>query len=189
MMRNRGVLLVVLRLFLFAFCLSRPASAQNAANSGLADRSESPTTAQPLDHTLPAYEQAFIDWARQNAIPLKTVEAGHGFDDMAPLAQIIGNARIVELGEATHGTHEFFAMKHRMVEYLAMQKGFFVLDLRRIPQQGPAADWLLDNHRSRSVGAVYRDAAHDRYWTNVRQQEAFDAVIFIERTTASRPMP
>jgi hypothetical protein len=32
-------------------------------------------------------EQAFVDWARQNAIPLKTVEAGHGFEDMAPVGR------------------------------------------------------------------------------------------------------
>ncbi len=52
-------------------------------------------------------EQAFVDWARQNAIPLKTVEAGYGFEGMAPVGKIVGDARIVELGEATHGTHEF----------------------------------------------------------------------------------
>ncbi len=29
--------------------------------------------------------QAFVDWAKRHAIPLKTVEAGHGFEDMDPL--------------------------------------------------------------------------------------------------------
>jgi erythromycin esterase len=74
-------------------------------------------------------EEAFVDWARQNAIPLKTVEAGHGFEDMAPVGKIVGDARIVELGEATHGTHEFFQMKHRMVEYLATQEGFTIFSI------------------------------------------------------------
>jgi len=41
-----------------------------------------------------------------------------------PLKQMIGNARIVALGEATHGTHEFFQMKHRMLEFLVQEMGF-----------------------------------------------------------------
>jgi len=32
---------------------------------------------------------------------------------MEPLAKIVGNARIVALGEATHGTCEFFQLQHR----------------------------------------------------------------------------
>ena len=52
--------------------------------------------------------------------------AGAGFDDLAALDQIIGDARIVALGEATHGTAEFFRMKHRLFEYLVEKKGFTV---------------------------------------------------------------
>ena len=51
---------------------------------------------------------AFIAWAKQHAIPIKTAEAGHGFDDLQPLKQIVGKARVVGMGEATHGTREFF---------------------------------------------------------------------------------
>ena len=49
-------------------------------------------------------EQATLQWLRQHAIPIQTVEAGHGFADMQPLSKVVGDARIVELGEATHGT-------------------------------------------------------------------------------------
>lgn len=41
-----------------------------------------------------------------------------------PLKQIIGNARVVALGEATHGTREFFQMKHRILEFLVREMGF-----------------------------------------------------------------
>ena len=61
------------------------------------------------------------DWIASHAIRLTTPEAGHGFEDMQPLKQVVGNARIVALGEATHGTREFFQLKHRMVEFLAPQ--------------------------------------------------------------------
>src|SRR4051794_4032483 len=68
-------------------------------------------------------------WIRANAVPLKTVEARHGFDDMQPLRRIIGDARIVSLGEATHGSREFFQLKHRMLEFLATEMGFTIFSI------------------------------------------------------------
>ncbi|MEM9488569.1 MAG: hypothetical protein AAGC55_05465, partial [Myxococcota bacterium] len=34
-----------------------------------------------------------IAWIKRRAVPLRTVEAGSGFADMAPIASIIGDAR------------------------------------------------------------------------------------------------
>jgi hypothetical protein len=48
---------------------------------------------------------------------------------MEPLDKVVGDARIVALGEATHGTREFFQLKHRMVEYLATRKGFTIFSI------------------------------------------------------------
>ncbi len=39
---------------------------------------------------------------------------------------MIGDARVVALGEATHGTHEFLEMKHRILECLVTEKGFTI---------------------------------------------------------------
>ncbi len=36
----------------------------------------------------------------------------------------LGQAKIVGMGEATHGTHEFFQMKHRIFQYLVEKQGF-----------------------------------------------------------------
>lgn len=47
-------------------------------------------------------------------IPIRTVEAGNGFEDLEPLRETIGDARVVAPGEATQGTREFFQLKHRM---------------------------------------------------------------------------
>lgn len=63
-------------------------------------------------------------WIRKAAIPLTTVTAGNGFTDMEPLAAVVGDARVVALGEATHGTKEFFQLKHRMLEFLVRKMGF-----------------------------------------------------------------
>jgi erythromycin esterase len=65
-----------------------------------------------------------LSWLRKSAIPVATVEAGNGFDDLQRLKAVIGDARIVSLGEQTHGTSEFFQMKHRLVEFLSSEMGF-----------------------------------------------------------------
>lgn len=75
----------------------------------------------------PAGRDAIVGELRARAIPFRTVTAGAGLDDLAALDRIIGDARIVALGEATHGTAEFFRMKHRLFEYLVERKGFTVL--------------------------------------------------------------
>ena len=68
--------------------------------------------------------QVVTKWLKQNAIPIKHVEAGHGFADLQPLKEILKDVRIVGLGEATHGTREFFTMKHRMLEFLVTEMNF-----------------------------------------------------------------
>lgn len=71
-------------------------------------------------------QQAAIAWLKDNAIPIKTVEAGNGFEDLQPLKKVFKNARFIGLGEETHGTREFFQFKHRMVEFLVREMGFRV---------------------------------------------------------------
>ena len=64
-----------------------------------------------------------IQWIRKHAVPFKTVEAGSGFADLGPLRQMIGDARIVALGEATHGSREISQMNHRLIEFLVREVG------------------------------------------------------------------
>jgi erythromycin esterase len=70
-----------------------------------------------------------ISWIKQNALPLKSVKAESGFEDLAPMKTVLKDVQIVGLGEATHGTKEFFQMKHRMLEFLVKEMGFTVLAL------------------------------------------------------------
>jgi erythromycin esterase len=37
---------------------------------------------------------------------------------MQALKRVIGDVRIFALGEATHGTREFFQIRHEMLEFL-----------------------------------------------------------------------
>jgi erythromycin esterase-like protein len=90
-------------------------------------------------------DQAAIQWLRQHAIPIQTVEAGNGFADLQPLKKVVGDARIVELGEATHGTREFFQLKHRMIEFLASEKGFTIFSIEaNMPEAYRLNDFVLN---------------------------------------------
>ncbi|HAR86492.1 MAG TPA: erythromycin esterase [Clostridium sp.] len=63
---------------------------------------------------------------KKSVIPISTIEAGNGFKDLMPLKDILKDKKIVAMGEATHGTSEFFKMKHRFLEFLVEEMGYRV---------------------------------------------------------------
>ena len=66
-------------------------------------------------------------WLRDNAIPLESVVPVEDDSDLAALEELVGDARVVTLGEATHGTAEFQSIKDRMIRYLVQHMGFNVI--------------------------------------------------------------
>ncbi len=71
-----------------------------------------------------ADKTVFAKWLGNNARELKTVDAGNGSEDLQILKETFKNVTVVGLGEATHGTSEFFRMKHRLLEFLVKEMGF-----------------------------------------------------------------
>jgi erythromycin esterase-like protein len=53
--------------------------------------------------------------------------------DYDPLIELIGDARLVLLGEASHGTHEFYRERARITQRLIQEHGFTVVAVE--------ADW------------------------------------------------
>src|SRR5512143_437572 len=86
--------------------------------SGQPPSTTASTTAIPTISTTEQAKSADVRWLIANAVPFETAEPNSSFEDLMPLKQTVGDARIVALGEATHGTHEFFQMKHRMLQFL-----------------------------------------------------------------------
>ncbi|WP_369368598.1 erythromycin esterase family protein [Streptomyces sp. CG4] len=74
------------------------------------------------------------EWLSARALRLRTLEAGGPAADLQPWAGVLKDVRIVGLGEATHGTREFFLLKHRLVEFLVRDLGF-----RTLAMEAPAA--------------------------------------------------
>jgi erythromycin esterase len=68
-----------------------------------------------------------IDWLNRQLKPIASVNPNHSSnDDLKPFRQLVKQARVVGLGECTHGSHEVFQMKHRLLTELVEQLDFTV---------------------------------------------------------------
>ena len=66
-------------------------------------------------------------WLAANARVLHGTELTPVTSDLEPLRAIVGNAPVVGLGDGTHGTHEYPALKLRMIDFLVREMDFDVL--------------------------------------------------------------
>lgn len=60
----------------------------------------------------------------RNAQPLRTTEPDNDLRDLRPFGEMVGDAEVVNVGEATHSSREFVTMQQRIFHYLAEEKGF-----------------------------------------------------------------
>jgi erythromycin esterase len=138
---------------------------------------------QPLDVRLVSVAEAtapapdaVVAAIRAAAIPLTTVEAGHGFRDMERLKPAVGDARIVGLGEATHGSREFFQLKHRMLEFLVSEMGFSVFAIEANWPEALAVDEYVVTGRgdpAKALAGLY-------FWT-WNTEEVLDLIRWMRR--------
>ncbi len=85
------------------------------------------------------------DVIREAAHPL----AG-SLEDYDPLMRLVGDARLVLLGEASHGTHEFYRERAQITKRLIVEKGFTAVAVE--------ADWPDANRVNRYVRGEGSDA-------------------------------
>jgi erythromycin esterase len=120
-------------------------------------------------------------WLKESAIPFETTQPGSDFTDLLPLKALIGDARLVALGEATHGTHEFFQMKRRVIEFLVQEMGFTVFALEAYwPEAERIDDYVLTGR-----GNVKELLAGLQYWP-WNTQEMLDLIEWMQDYNAQR---
>jgi erythromycin esterase len=84
-------------------------------------------------------------WLCDNAENLNTIDQdSDDFSDLEPLRDIVGDARVVAVGESTHRVHDFYQIRHRLTRFLAAELGFtaFVME-SGFPEGLRVNDWVL----------------------------------------------
>jgi erythromycin esterase-like protein len=96
----------------------------------------------------------------------------------------------VELGQGLHDFSVAAAPPGSLdATFAATRIALFALDLRDVPKSGPVATWLNQPHKSRSIGAVYSVDSAAQYLMELNAPQSFEAMLFVEKTTAARQNP
>ena len=84
----------------------------------------------------PEFNREQIEQIAENTSAFKTVQPSlnaklknSDFNDLAYLKSIVKDSKIIALGESTHGTSEFFKVKHRVLQYAILELGVRVFIL------------------------------------------------------------
>jgi erythromycin esterase len=123
-----------------------------------------------------------INWLKGRAVPVVNLEAGHSLEDLMPLKDILKDARLVGLGEATHGTREFFQFKHRLVEFLAKEMDFTVFAL----EASYAACVKINDYVLYGQGDPAKALAGQGFWT-WDTEEILDMIKWMREYNLTQP--
>ncbi|MEO7456555.1 MAG: erythromycin esterase family protein [Gemmatimonadaceae bacterium] len=124
-----------------------------------------------------------VAWLGGAASPITTTDPTASLGDLDPLKQMIGSAHLVGLGEGTHGTREFFQMKHRIVEMLVRDMGFTTFAIEAsTPEANDLNRYVLDGEGDPKVllSRLY-------FWT-WNTQEVLDMIQWMRQWNAGSPL-
>ncbi len=122
---------------LTAMTTATPSAIAPSVSTAMATPSGTPTTALP--------PPGLDAWLHANAASFATTDPAAAVADLQPFRTIIGDARIVALGEDTHGTHEFQVMKDRLLRFLVTQMGFTLFAMEaNWPETNRINDYVHD---------------------------------------------
>lgn len=107
-------------------------------------------------------------------------------EGLAPLIEAIGDARLVLIGEATHGTHEFYRTRAELTRALVERKGF---DLVAVEADWPDAyrvnRWLRGQAPESSAAGALGDFTRFPRWM-WRNRDAAEFLEWLRAHNASR---
>jgi len=118
----------------------------------------------------------------RTALPLSTTDPTASIDDLEPLRQMLGSAHVVGLGEGTHGTREFFLMKHRILKFLVTRMGFTHF---AIEATSPEAD-DMNRYVLTGEGDPVKLLSRLYFWT-WNTQEVLDMVRWMREWNSTAP--
>jgi erythromycin esterase len=115
-------------------------------------------------------KKSFEDWVADNAIAAESLDPRAPLDDLEPLREMIGGARVVAIGESAHYVREFYLLRHRLLRFLAERLGFNVYALEAPFTEARAIDAWVQGGR----GTVAEVAAAGVALNQGRSREMYD---------------
>jgi len=119
-------------------------------------------------------------WAERTELRIRTSDPSSGIEDLRGLSSLVGSARVVGLGEATHGTREFFQLKHRLIEALVTEQQFDVVAI-----EAPYARTLVANDYVTTGFGNLRGAVWSLSATLLDTEEVRDLVAWLRSWNAT----
>ena len=134
----------------------------------------------------PAPTSAELAWLRGAAHPLRTTDpAAPDTTDLVAFGRLLGPARIIAMGEASHGTHEAMATKARLIRYLVAHHH---LEAVILEASLPDAEYL-NRYVLTGEGTALEGLRRVSFWS-LGNQDVLDLVEWLRRynQTAARPV-
>lgn len=121
-------------------------------------------------------------WLRANARRLATLDPDGDDADLLPLLEIVGEARVVAVGESMHRIHEMYQVRHRILRFLA-RHGFTAYVMESgFPEGRLVDDWVA----GRSGLPVREVLERGVTYSMGRCQEMLDLLTWLRTTGGMR---
>ena len=105
--------------------------------------------------------------------------------DLEPLADIVGDARVVAVGESTHYSREFYLLRHRLARFLIERLGFDAIAW----ESGFPEAWQVDAWVGGGDGDVADVAHHGMTYMFGRCAEMRDLLSWLRSVNERREQP
>lgn len=107
----------------------------------------------------PGFADTPAPWLHAHASAIATAEPSADDSDLQPLLPLVAGARVIALGDVTHGTHELYALKQRLIPLLVERA-----NVRTIVVEAPYAEWERIGDVVRSGGDPAPLLKSNDYW-------------------------
>lgn len=130
-------------------------------------------------------------WLQLHGHGLSTTEFySSGTAELGPLRNMIGDAKVVGLGDGTHGTHEFYTVKLRIIDFLVREMDFDTIALEApVPQFADLNAYVLGGNVD--PRAVLQEAASANvgylFWETEEILAVLDWMRAYNRDRGARP--